>query len=66
MKTINFQEQEEIWQEQNKLPFQIDQEELEQDELDEDLNKLDDNEMWCPVCGCNMGIMDDECSVCGC
>ena len=33
--------------------------------LDNAKDELEPNEMWCPVCGCNMNITDKECSICG-
>ena len=41
-------------------------EEREKREEEEKLNELDEGEIWCGVCGSNMSVMDDKCSVCGC
>jgi len=46
------------WQKEERI--------AEEEKQNEKLNELDDNEMWCPCCGSNIDIMDDECSVCGC
>ena len=36
------------------------------DENEEDLDILDDDEEWCPICGCNKSLSARECPSCGC
>lgn len=42
------------------------QETADEDAIEESkLDELEDDEIWCPFCGCNAGRMDDECPTCG-
>ena len=47
--------------------FEADKEEVYyEDDDDEDFDVLDDGEIYCPVCGCNIGLFYEECPICNC
>lgn len=48
--------------------FEADKEEIyyEDEYNEEDLDILDDDEEWCPICGCNKSLSARECPSCGC